>query len=357
MTEPQATLVRDSENAYAVMNSIDAAQPMDGKNKITIASLIEQGAISYVDVKKFLEDGGTGIPTVMDPEKAFLGLAANPDELPRLITSGATIQSLLSAGVTAQDFQAVNDQTLDDQGNGLMFSICGGSMTKLAQAARTVTGSPQGGCYSGVKAIYRKAGLDAWLKNSGGSGYMCYMDLERSGHCISISFPNSSYENCNQSGIMQTRYFEHFLEGTTLSMDNIKDCEIRQKVIAIGKKKGKSYAPGATHGHATVITNDPNDPKYSPGRAACDGVQKKIYVNHYGPYVHATFPKDAYVPEEYAMLLLERVLNRQLQGITLTDEQVDALLEIAERRKEAAENTPATNTFSPINLQQRDGRD
>lgn len=334
MSTTQQIMTEDQARAYVLLGNI--AEGKDGP--IDVTTLIREGHITLTDIKTYIDNGGTGIPEITDPHIAFLGLAADPNELPEFITEGATIQKLMDFGVTAEDFQVINDKTLNcEAGKGLMFSIQGGdAMTRLAAAAREVTGTPQGKCHTGVKQIYRRAGLGSWIENAGGSAYMLHKTLEETGKVVCIYYENRAYQNClmKNSEDMQKLYFNHFPEGVTLVMYNIKDPKVKEEVIKKGgkNKKGKDkFRPGATHGHDAVMTGR------QPGQAACDGVQNIIYVRHYGKEFYAIYPKDAYVPQEYAELLLERVLERQLGGITLTQEQADELLTIAAQRK-AAEN-------------------
>ena len=266
-----------------------------------------------------------------------------------------SVESLLAAGVTPEDFQAVFEQN-----QGLLGAIGGGpTCTKLAQAADKVvtkykrdskTGKmvpDVGNCKTGVDNIHSSANLPTDSIHSepslaameqdrkehtyqGGSKGGCNVDegLLASGDYIVIDVPNTAYLK-QYKGPEWKEMNELFLTcqpGVTMSIDAVDDRGTSQAQTAGGK-----------YGHTAVRRSKNSDHKWG-----CDFAQDDINFSRYGRTAHACYPKDAEVSEEYAKLLIEHAQQRT--GQCLNVEENKKAYEAGQRASQSAQRTRTQTT-------------
>lgn len=235
-----------------------------------------------------------------------------PQEQYDAISNGqdrVTIETLMKrCGVTAEDMQVVANEHPE-----IISQIGGGSTCqRLADEASRRGGRALGQCGGGTRRIYEAAGCANDSINSPAARYArdqyrqnypfkgrdpgadsFYIGLEASGNYVSIDVENRAYrgtkgghEDCQMNGYLRT-----VQPGVTVSFDCVFDRGISQAGTAGGK-----------WGHVAVKRND--------GKFQCDGTQQSINCARYGPQIHVSFPKNASIPREYALLLIQQQQER-----------------------------------------------
>lgn len=219
------------------------------------------------------------------------------------------IKSLMKAGVTSEDLQAV----LSDK-NKLSQLTSGNTGNRLAKAADRVIGRCNGGCLAGAQGIFATAGYtyiegnsSAWPKkewdSSSNSGCNMYVPLEKSGEFVTLTVKNEAYKK--PEGSLEERKMREFNKqlpaGTPACVDNFKPDDV------YGRRSLQN--DGQKHGHAWVQNNR--------GASCSDGVQPDgPKFSRYGKNMHISLPKDTKVPENIAEQLLTRAKERERMAQT-----------------------------------------
>lgn len=237
----------------------------------------------------------------VDPSKQYDEISNGQEQV--------TIETLMrQAGVTAEDIQVVANTHPE------IISRIGGGRTceRLADEASRRGGRALGQCGGGTRRIYEAAGCANDSINSPAARYArdqyrrnypfkgndpgadsFYIGLEASGNYVSIDIENHAYRKARggQEDREMNEYLRTVQPGVTVSFDCVFERDISQAGTAGGK-----------WGHVAVKRND--------GKFQCDGTQSSINCARYGPQIHVSFPKDASIPREYALLLIQQQQER-----------------------------------------------
>lgn len=252
--------------------------------------------------------------------------------------ASVSIEQLLRAGVTQEDFQIVFEKD-----NELAFNI-GESPSNnriIEKSKYKNNGRAMGKCGTGTKAVIDsipgnptakalrlstpKSATEEGMAAGGGSGY--YARLESSGQYVVLDMPNKAYvdtteipDNQKYKYILNNRRtednknnIEEMLEftnqlpkGVILTWDN-------HVVNLYGKKKPLDVKSGATgqgieFGHVCMKTTSPKDDKQE---YKCDGKQTNPHhVGWYGENIHMCYNIDCQVPKEYAKMIIAQAQER-----------------------------------------------
>ena len=270
-----------------------------------------------------------------------------------------SVESLLAAGVKAEDFQAVFDKNPD-----LLGQIGGGpTCAKLAKAADKVVTKYRangqaitGNCKLGVDTIHSRADLptdslhtapslqaieyDRMLHSYQGKARGgCNVDegLLASGDYIIVDVENTAYLK-NKNGPENKEMNQLFLTcqpGVTMTVDAVDDRSTAQAKTAGGK-----------YGHTAVKTS-----KTSRNPWACDFAQNDINFARYGKTAHVCFPKDAEASAEYAKMLIEQTQERTGQCLNVEENrklyEADKKVAEAKTRTAARQQSATPQTATP----------
>ncbi len=243
---------------------------------------------------------------------------AEHSKLSTNMTGYVSLESLVNAGVTQQDIQAVlNAQGTDDKKAKMINQLSSGSVNnKMASWADGVNGECHGDCLSGVQGcFFRLYGSDensplnknnpVWNdyrrvedKNSACSAPMV---LKRSGDFLTVSVPN--YASADYRG-------HPVAEANKKMNDFNKQLKPGTLVVASGRvlppgskgAEGTGYSRSEIHGHIWVKDNK--------GRSCSDGAQLNIKFYNYGPTVDISISMQASIDPALAKALLEQKEKR-----------------------------------------------
>ncbi|MBR2136519.1 MAG: hypothetical protein IJ852_00970 [Alphaproteobacteria bacterium] len=252
----------------------------------------------------------------VDPSKQYDEISNGQEQV--------TIETLMrQAGVTAEDIQVVANAHPE------IISQIGGGKTceEAARSASSRGGVARGQCGSGTRkvlvgargmscdSIQSNVAQNARAEYSRSLGFQkgqaggdsVYIGLEATGNYISIDIENEAYgKTTTYNGPLDRSMWttvSKISPGAVLSFDPIFDPVWRQQAAAGHKTYGNTpWTAGAIWGHAGVMTNDED--------VQCDGRQKRIPFSRYGPQIHVSYPKDAFVPKEYALLCIQQAQER-----------------------------------------------
>ena len=249
-----------------------------------------------------------------------------------------SVESLLSAGVTPEDFQAVMDADPE-----LAHNIGGGPTCKKNLANINVGLDPnaKSSCLKSCQKIipdslgrtsfndiaYNEYRNDRTWQGSINGGCAAYTVLDHSGDYISVGMKNKAYKKTKNSkeDKEMNEYVRQVRPGCVVSWDCIDDTETR---LALGNTNGGKW------GHVCVmgpVLPDGKSEGYSYLR------QKTFNNPRYGEELHISFPKDAEVSEEYAKLLIEHAQQRT--GQCLNVEENRKAYEASQKASKSAQKT------------------
>lgn len=351
------------KNSSEAIRDLIADKPLDyetiGKvlNKTPVE--IEQGITEYKEEQARLAQINDTYKTVCNGEEA----------------KSTSIESLLAAGVTMEDFQAVfeKDETLafnmgnsastnaivnaaKNINNGRATGYCGAGTQEVTDSIR---GNPTSRALHSNTPQYA---LDQGIPSDGASGY--YARLEQSGNYIVLTKPNEAcvdttnvrndkkrdYIINNRNSAANKAAIERMCDftdqlprGTIITWDNHTSTDSKGNITPI------EGGNGITYGHvAYKITNpDDKDQAYK-----CDGVQKNPHTaGWYGKNIHMCYNIDSEVPAEYAKKLIEQAQERTGQCLDVEENRknYEASHAIAQNKKIAEQKAQAAvnnNRFS-----------
>ncbi len=228
-----------------------------------------------------------------------------------------SIQDLLEkTGVTKADIQAVVDQNPE-----MAFCFTPGEKGKaIYNAARRITGLPQGKCLSGMQAIVANSGIGVdigrnnpdWPKTEIGAGRSnsaCNISipLEKSGQFITVELNNEAYQKKTLSP--EYRKMQELNSkipiGTIVSIDNKLPDEVSGRRARTNSEK---------HGHTWTSRGN--------GEYASDGVERNIHFSNYGKKMYLSYASDCSVPKEMALKCIEQAQIRQQKEQQLAQNHV-----------------------------------
>lgn len=260
-------------------------------------------------------------PEVSVTEPSAEDTPEKPSYLPRG-TSEITIDELIQEyGVRPEDIQVVANEHPE-----IATKIHGGkTMNTLSNSVRTkkargTVGHCAGGTYDYYTAApdtavivtspafaqgrieYAKEDNKArFKKNSkkqldpGADSF--YRGLEQTGKFISIDVDNKAYGLNTRNGGAADKEMDAYLKslppGATVSFDCYED-----------RSSPKANTGGGKWGHVGIVGDD----NYM---MHCDFNQSDVDNARYGKQLHVCYPTDAYVPAEYAEMLIEQAKKRE----------------------------------------------
>ncbi len=287
--------------------------------------------------------------------------------------SSVSIETLLAAGVTPEDFQAVfeKDQTLAfNMGNSPLNNAIVDAAKNQGIGEDNKGGG--GNCGLGVKAacdtvpnnpisraLYQstpQSAIDQGIPSSGASGY--YARLEASGECIVLTTPNKAYVDISgQRGNNQalSTYIKTTLtyspyRSAQQEMKDFTDQLPRGTIITWdnhvvtdknGKKKPLEVGHGMQYGHVCIKATDPGPMTIQ--KYKCDITQYNPHATGwYGENIHMCYNIDCQVPKEYALQLIEQAQERT--GQCLDVEANKRVYEESKRAKEQVQSRSSTSS-------------
>lgn len=352
--------MQDMGEAYSHTTAIDKLfdSVQEGKTPLTCAQ------ISRIVNKPELEVAGN-----INEYKKQQEMRKQIDNTYTTICNGqnkpsTSVESLLAAGVTPEDFQAVFEQD-----KTLAFNIGNSpSNNAFVDAAKNKNlGSAQGKCGIGTQAVCDsipgnptaralhtqtpRYALDEGIAAGGASGY--YARLEQSGKYITLKMDNKAFVDTtnvsnkytyimqnrlteqNKKNIQQMKEFTDQLpRGTIITWDNHTTKASNGSVSPLQVPQ-KTPGQGIQYGHVTVKITDPHQ---GTQYYKCDGLQENPHATGwYGKNIHMCYNIDCQVPADYAKLLIAQAQERTGQ-----------CLDVEENRKAYEAGRTASQTASNI---------
>lgn len=289
-----------------------------------------------------------------------------------------SVESLLAAGVTAEDFQAVFEQD-----KTLAFNIGNSpSNNAFVDAAKNKNlGSARGKCGIGTQAVCDsipgnptaralhtqtpRYALDEGIAAGGASGY--YARLEQSGKYITLKMDNKAFVDTtnvsnkynyimqnrlteqNKKNIQQMKEFTDQLpRGTIITWDNHTTKASNGSVSPLQVPQ-KTLGQGIQYGHVTVKITDPHQ---GTQLYKCDGLQENPHATGwYGKNIHMCYNIDCQVPAEYAKMLIEQAQERTGQCLNVEENrkayEAGQKAADAKTRTTARQRSTTTQTATP----------